>query len=351
MGIKQKMQLDKNENLYGPSEECYGVLKDVKKEDLIHYSRDEVLKKRLGEELGLREDRLVLGYGVEDILKEIFANWISRGERVLIPDRSWWYYDELVRMRGGVLMKYPVKECGFGYRTELEDILKYQRESGSKLILIGSPNNPTGHRIEVGGLEELLRGIGECIVCLDETYWGYGEDTTNELLRYVDRYDNLIVLRSFSKYYGLAGARIGYGFFGRRTRVRVKMYDKVLGFNRVSEKLALAAIDSRGYYERISGLIMEDREYLYRGLKGLMNVKVYKSEANFLLMRFEGGLLEELMKELGRMGIAVKVFGEKDFKDCIRVSVGKKEHNELMLRLIREKARDYEYSVRLVYKR
>ena len=344
------MQLDKNENLYGPSEECYGVLKDLKKEDLIHYSRDEVLKKRLVELLGLSEDQLILGYGVEDILKEIFANMIVGGDKVLVPERSWWYYDELVRMRGGVIMKYPVKEWVDGYRTDLEDIEKYQRECGSKLILIGSPNNPTGHRVDIGGLGELLRGIGECIVCLDETYWGYGEDTTNELLRYVDRYDNLIVLRSFSKYYGLAGARIGYGFFGRRTRLRVRMNDKVLGFNRVSEKLALAAIESKGYYERISGLIIEDREYLYRGLKGLMNVKVYKSEANFLLMRFERVLLEELMKELRRMGIAVKVFREKDFKDCVRISVGKREHNEMILGLIKGKASDCEYSVRLVYK-
>ncbi|MDH4127792.1 MAG: histidinol-phosphate aminotransferase family protein [Spirochaetota bacterium] len=334
------VHLNKNENLYGPSSECYEVLKDVSINDFIYYSRESVgaIEKEISARFKIPSDQIILGYGAEDIIKTLFTHYISHDDKVLIPDKSWWYYKSLVEQRDAKPIIYPLDERENEFITSVDTLLRFEDEIKPKFTLVCSPNNPTGNSIDIIRFEEILKKNKDRIVCLDETYWGYSKkDTTETVINYLKKYDNLVVIRSFSKYYALAGIRIGYAFCGAKAKKVMKFYDKILGFNKISENLAIAALKSDTYYKKITKAIVDDRENLYREINNIPGVTAYKSEANFILVKIPNELKESIDKALKAKGYHIKLFTEDSFSDCARISLGTTEHNQVILKTIKER--------------
>ncbi len=340
MNNNKLVQLNKNENLYGPSPKCYNVVRDITVDDFIYYSRDSVgaIQKQISQQFNLPADQIILGYGAEDIIKTLFTHYVQAGDKVLIPDKSWWYYTSLVEQRDAEPVIYPLEERDTEFITNVDTLLQYEKEISPKMILVCSPNNPTGNSVDINDFERLLKANRDRIICLDETYWGYAsQDTTDTLMGYLAKYDNLIVIRSFSKYYALAGVRIGYAFCGQKVKKHLKFYDKILGFNRISEKLVVTALQSEGYYKEITQDIVEDRERIYREINEIPGLTAYKSDANFLLLKIQEDLKQPLDKQLRAKGLQIKFFTEKAFPNYARFSLGTQEHNQIVLETIKEK--------------
>ena len=333
------VQLNKNENLYGPSAKCYEVIKNINVNDFIYYSRESVgvIEKEISQRFKLSHDQIILGYGAEDILKTLITHYIMPNDKVLIPDKSWWYYKAMVEQREAKPVIYPLEELENEYRTNVDTILKMEKELSPKLIIVCSPNNPTGNSVDLNQFEEILKQNKDRIVCFDETYWGYSaEDTTDKLLKYINKYDNLVIIRSFSKYYALAGIRIGYAFCGAKVKKAMKFYDKILGFNRISENLAVAALHSDEYYKKITKEFISDREMLFEELNNISGIIAYKSNANFLLVKIPEELKQPIDENLKDKGIHIKFFTEPAFINFARISLGTKEHNQIVLQGIKE---------------
>lgn len=338
--LQEKLTLlNKNENLYGPSPECYDVIKEVSINDFIYYPRDSigVIEKEISKMFNLPSDRIILGYGGEDILNALFSHYIFPGDKVLFSDKSWWYFKTLTEQREGIPIFYPMEIFETEYKTDVETILRFEQEQKPKLILICSPNNPTGNSIDIDQLELLLRENRERIICLDEAYWGFtANDTTEKIVEYVNKYDNLMVIRSFSKYYALAGIRIGYALCGRKVKKAVKFHKNTLGFNKISENLAIAALQSQEYYKKIARAIIEDREKIYQELNEIPGITAYKSEANFILIKVLEELKQPIDQQLKEKGILIKFFTEASFPNCARITLGTQEQNRLILETIKE---------------
>ncbi|HMS65750.1 MAG TPA: aminotransferase class I/II-fold pyridoxal phosphate-dependent enzyme, partial [Ignavibacteria bacterium] len=216
--------LDRNESQYGPSPKCFEYLKTVKIDDISWYSRDfargvkSKLSERIAKDFGFKESQIILSYGSEDILKSLIHRYIVRGDKVLIPKEAWWYYKKVAYEVGGFNVEYPmVKGEIDGVRSYLYDVDKmiqiYERER-PRVVIIASPNNPTGNRITSEDLYRFLDACRGAIVMIDEAYWGFGSTDNSYVKPYIDEFPNLIICRTFSKYFALAGSRIGFSFAG-----------------------------------------------------------------------------------------------------------------------------------------
>jgi histidinol-phosphate aminotransferase len=327
--------LDRNENRYGPAPACLDLLRDLPPDLLYSYSREfqrgitSQLSLRLAEMNGVDERRILLGYGCEDLLQKTFRAFVRAGDACLLPSSSWWYYRRIIEEVGGIPEEYPVREASAAYTYDLDALLGMLRERPARLLLIASPNNPTGNVFPVAELPALLERFPKVLVILDEAYRGFSDEQQNTAAL-TDRFPNLIVLRTFSKLYALAGARIGYGITAvGQDRLR-RFCELNLGYHRISERLALAALESHEYYEEIRRTMAADRRQLTDLLRTFDGVRAYESEANFLLARFPDQIVAFLRTALTERGLVVKFFDEPAFASCARITLGTREENDLL---------------------
>ena len=336
------LYLDRNENLYGPAPNCFDVLKSVSLQELSVYSRDFTrgvksrLSERLAANLNVPEPQILLSEGSEDMLKQAVHCYLGPGEKVLCPAQSWWYYKALASEVAGETVTYDLKEGSSAYYYDVDEMIALYKEESPRVVLIASPNNPTGNSYPEEQLSKLMEAFRESIVVFDEAYWGFGESTNDRVADLVKRYRNLLVLRTFSKYYALAGARIAYAVVGASLSRLTKFAARYLGYNRISEELALAALDSAEYYTSAREKIRGDRSAYYRLFDSLDGFKCFRSDANFVLVRIPAALVEPLKEHLDKTNIRIKFFSEPEFKEMIRITIGTREQNRLMRHSVEE---------------
>ena len=331
----RKVLLDRNENHYGPAPACENVLKNLSVDLLYDYSRDfqrghySSLSERLAELLRVDENRIVLGYGCEDLLKQAIHHFLRPGERCFIPSASWWYYGSIADEVRGTTIKYPIVERQDDYVFDVDALMRLHAKMPARVLLISSPNNPTGNTFPRERLEEVLEYFRDAVVVLDEAYWGFvDEDDESSTPLLTEKYPNLLVLRTFSKLYALAGARIGYGIAGRGMDSFLRFSARNLGYNRISEQLALAALGSPEYYRDVRKKMAQDRELFIEAIRPFDQVRAYKSSANFLLIRLPEHLKVGLHEALTSTGLQIKFFDEPSFINCARITLGTQEENK-----------------------
>jgi len=344
---KELQYLDRNESQYGPSPKCYEFLKNVTIDELSCYSRDfskgikSSLSKRIADDFGINERQVILSYGSEDLLKQIIHYYLERKEKILIPREAWWYYKKVAYEVGGFNVEYPMTRhtTNEGIATFVYDVDKmikiYDRER-PRIVLIASPNNPTGNRIPKEDLKRFLDACRGALVMIDEAYWGFGSRENDYVKPFIDEFPNLVICRTFSKYYALAGCRIGFAFAGKNLEELINYTVRYLGYNRISEKLGEIAIDDSGYYERVTALMQEDKEYFYKEFVKLDGFTPYKSYANFMLVDLPKDIRKGLNKFLKERNLLIKFLDEEAFKTETRITLGTREQNMYLMDSIKE---------------
>ena len=333
--------LDRNENHYGPAPGCYEALRTADLEQLSLYSRSYTrgtkggLAERLGRIAGIPEERLLLSYGSEDMLKQVVHCYLSPGAVLLLPAQSWWYYRRLAGESGGRDIAYPLPVQGDTFVYDADEIVSLYRKHHPQVILIASPNNPTGNSIGQPGLEHLLNECGDAVVVLDGAYGGFSDRPESDDAGLLRAHGRLVILRTFSKYYALAGLRIGYALVGEKMDQLIRYSARYLGYNQLSERIALAALDATEYYQDVARRIREDLA-AYRSLFASMpGYTAYRSDANFLLVRYPAKARESLAKGLAERGIAMKFLDDPGLSDCMRITMGTHEQNSEVISAIR----------------
>jgi len=330
----QTLYLDRNENLYGPAPACFNALHSLTVNELSIYSREYLrgvksrLSERLAGDLGIPEPQILLSEGSEDMLKQAVHCYLGPGERVLCPDQSWWYYRTVASEVAGETVTYRLKVDGRSYRYDVDELIALYQQYSPRVVLIASPNNPTGNSFLDTDLMRLTEAFRESIVILDEAYWGFTDQTNERIGALIRQYRNLLILRTFSKFYALAGARIGYAAAGASLTRLTKFASRYLGYNRISEELALAALDAREYYATVNQSIRDDRDRYYEFFDRLDGFTCFRSDANFVLVQIPDRIKESLRAYLNEHRLAVKFFSEPEFEHCIRITIGTTAQNE-----------------------
>lgn len=333
--------LDRNEHQYGPAPACFDALKNLNSETLREYSRDHMLgiksplSLRLANDYGIDEKNVMLGFGGEDILKQTIHCYIHEGDKIMIPSYSWWYYKKIADEVGGIKIEYPIVEGEDSFYYDIEGMLKIYDEQKPKLVLISSPNNPTGNRLDFNQLKEVLNRMKDAVVVMDEAYSLFFNDDKSYLKDIINHFPNVLIIRTFSKFYGLAGVRIGFALMGKNHEQLSMFSARYLGYNRLSERIALAALDSQEYYNDICKKMAADMEMFRTEFNKLPGFKAYKSYANFILVKIPVELKDALKKYLTERNMVVKFMAEDGLFNHLRITIGTQEQNQMLMQMVK----------------
>jgi histidinol-phosphate aminotransferase len=343
----ETIYLDRNESQYGPAPACFDVLSNARREDLTCYTRDydrgvkSRVTERLAAHFGLPEHNVLLGYGAELLLKMAVHRFVKPGETLMVPDASWWYYGAIAHEVGAGTCTFPVIARGDNYVYDTAAMKRAYDEHTPAVVLIASPNNPTGNSISRTDLREVLEHFRESVVIIDEAYWGFGSTDDSHVAEIISTFDNVIIIRSFSKYYALAGVRMGYAVVSDRFKDFGTYTTLFLGYQPIAENLVLAALDSPEYYSDLARRFDEDKSMFYGLLAPYSCITCYRSDANFLLFRLHPEISGTLKDRLAEGGIKAKFFTEPLFLNHLRLSLGTREQNAIVLETMVAVAEDF----------
>lgn len=343
---KKPLFLDRNESQTGPCPDVYKFLKKVDLDHLSWYSRDfqkgikSALSKRIADDFGFDEKHVLLSYGSEDLLKQIIHCYVNPGDKVLIPREAWWYYKKVASERGGANVEYPMIKGvleGVPYYTyDIDVMIDIYKQTNPKVVVIASPNNPTGNKIEPEDLKRFLDETKDTITMIDEAYWGFGSTDNSYVKPFIDEFPNLVICRTFSKFFALAGFRIGFAFAGRNLDVLINFTTRYLGYNRVSEKLGEIALDNIKWYLKVGKQYEKDKEMFYRELGRIKGFVPFKSYANFILVDMPPEIRSGLKQYLTDRNLLIKFLDEEAFRSETRISLGTHKQNKLLIDTIKK---------------
>ncbi len=324
-GIKDIIKLASNENPLGPSKLALeGIKKKLKDLNLYPESSVYYLRSALSEHLKVKEDMLMFGNGSNELEQLIAEIFVEPGDEVMFSSLSFVVYSIVTDIVGGIPIQIPHKN----FRHDIERFI--EKLSGkTKLVFLCNPNNPTGTIITKEEFEKFMQNVSEkTIVVLDEAYFEYVYDKNYpDGITYLSKYKNLIVLRTFSKIYGLAGLRIGYGIADSEI---VNFIDRVrppFNVNSLAQVAALYALKDNTHIKKTIKINNTGKKFLEKEFEKL-KIEYVKSHTNFIFVKFKYGskyVFEELLKK----GIIIRPF----FDNYARITIGKMDENK---RLIKE---------------
>ena len=323
LGIRQVIKLASNENPYGPSPKVVRAIAQAAKtvnrypDGSCYY-----LRKALARRLKIPEDQLIFGNGSDEIIVLLVRALVEEGDEVVVARPSFLIYELASKLAGAVIRSVALKN----FRYDLDGMLAAVSER-TKIIFIGNPDNPAGTYIPADELEAFLSKISsEVVVIIDEAYFEYvrAKDYPGSL-KLLERFSNLLVTRTFSKMYGLAGLRIGYGIARPELIDVLNRLREPFNVNSLAQVAAVACLDDRAYYRKIAVDIERQRKFFYRELKKLP-IKFYESVTNFILIECrQGG--QAVANQLMRRGVIVRDMGFWGLKNFIRVTLGTASEN------------------------
>ncbi len=331
-GAKRWIKLASNENLLGPSPKAVAAIrKELPNIYLYPEGPCPVLRKALAEKFAISEDMVVISNGADNLILMIANAFVNEGDGVMMADPTFSVYTNVTQIMGGTPIKVRLKD----FTHDLESMLKKVNRK-TKLVFICNPNNPTGTTVDREAFNHFLSKLPQgIIVVLDEAYGDFVEDAFfPNGLDYLKEGRQLIVLRTFSKVYGLAGLRIGYAL-GREDLIGC-LYQVRDPFpvHRLAQVAAVAALHDEDHAIRSIQLIYEGKRYLYRELDR-MGISYVPSQANFIFIDFEkdsGEIYKALLKE----GIIIrpgKVWGYPTFA---RLTIGRMDDNRRFIKALKK---------------
>lgn len=320
----REVNLDKNESPFPlPAELETKLHRVLQRTDLNRYPSpgSEKLRKKLAEFHGIRPSNVVAGSGSDQLIS--YAVKLFAGNHVITTPPTFSMYRFYSELAG-----YKVKEVPLTDKFELDLEGIKDRLEGAAMVFLCSPNNPTGNRFERAKLLDILE-TGKPVV-LDEAYAEFSGESEIDL---IGKFDNLIILRTFSKAFGLAGARVGYALAGKETASQLLRVKPPYNLSSISARLAELALNNYEAIRQRVNSIVGEREKLYDLFSGY----AYPSAANFLLMDLDAG------EYLGREGIGVRTFS-RELPDKIRITIGTREENERVAASLEEYVKEFEPS-------
>jgi histidinol-phosphate aminotransferase len=329
LGISGAIKLASNESPVGPSPKAVEAVRAAL--DGVHRYPDGAsyaLRARLAERLGVAEDQLVFGAGADEILELLAKTLVGPGDEAVFAWPSFAMYPIVVRGMGGVPVPIPLDSA---YSHDLDGMRRAVTDR-TRIVFVCNPNNPTGTSVGAEAFDAFVSSLPDTLVlAVDEAYVDYARRTDfPDALAWVGRRPGTIVLRTFSKIYGLAGLRIGYGVADAELAGYLERARHPFNVNRLAEVAALAALDDPEHVECSRRVNDEGVEYLTRELAAL-GVEVWPTDANFVLARTGGDLHERLLRE----GVIVRPLAGFGMPDHVRISVGLPEENERLIKTLR----------------
>jgi histidinol-phosphate aminotransferase len=328
-GVADVAKLASNENALGPSPKgVAAACEAAARANLYPDGSAFYLRNAIAAKLGVEPREVLVGNGSNELIELLVRTFVLEGEEVLTSAQSFVAYKLAAQAHGRTLVEAPMK-ARFHYDL---DAIKKLLSRRTKVVFLANPDNPTGAWFAEQELLPFLDAVPkDTLVVLDEAYVEFVDAPGfQDSLALRRKYPNLVVLRTFSKIYGLAGLRLGYGV--ARPDV-VEYVDRVrapFNVNTVAQAAGVAALGDVEHVERSRALVREERPFLADGLRNL-GATVVPSQGNFVLADFPGRPGKELFEALLREGVIVRPMGGYGFPTAQRITVGTRRENQKCL--------------------
>ena len=321
------IKLDANENPYGCSPAVNKALASYDEYYVYPDDGQTKLRKLLAGYCGVDEKYIVAGGGSNQLIDLILRLFLNKDEEVINCVPTFGIYKFSTDLCGGKLVDIPRKD---NFDIDMSAV-QAAVTSHTKVIFLANPNNPTGNMISEADIREIL-GSG-VVVVVDEAYYEFSRQTVVPLVK---DYENLIVLRTFSKWAGLAGLRVGYGLFPPEIAdyiLKIKIPYNVNVAAMVAVEESLKDVD---YLQSTVQKLIDERERLFSELEKIYWLKPFLSQANFILCRVEKDNALQLRQKLQEKGILIRYYDDTLLRDYVRISVGKPEHTDALMKVLRQ---------------
>ncbi len=325
------IKLASNENPLGPSPRAMEYIRN--NADSVYLYPDAActhLSKKLADKHGVAQDQIIVGNGSDEILLFIAGAYIEPGSGAVTSECTFSEYTFSVTLFGGSLSYAPLINGSFDPKAIAALI-----QDNTKIVYICNPNNPTGTYITEKDFIRFMNSVPEhVLVVSDEAYCEYVEAADYpETIPLLKRYPNLLILRTFSKIYGLAGLRVGYGIGNAAVIDDLKKTKEPFNVNILAQGAAAAALDDTAFISASIKNNSEGKQYLYKELSAL-GLEFFRTEANFICFKI-GQDCMKAFEQLMNLGVTIRPLRSFGLNEWIRVTIGTQQQNELFIRCLR----------------
>jgi len=336
-GIANSIKLASNENPLGPSPKALQAIRE--KLAQLHLYPDGdcfYLKTRLAEKLKVAPEQLIFGNGSNEVIELAVRTFLRPGDEAVVARQAFVVYQLVIQAAGGVGRAVPLKNF-----THDLDGLAEAITPKTRIVFLANPNNPTGTIFRRAEWERFLERIPpDVLIVVDEAYFEYVEDSEYpDSLLYQGRGRPLLTLRTFSKLYGLAGLRIGYGIAAKEVIDLMQRVRQPFNVNAPAQWAALAALDDSDHVRRSLETNRIGMEYLRKEIAAL-GLEQVPSWANFILVRVGNG--NDFFQRLLPQGVIVRPVGVYEFPEYVRVTVGTMAENRRFIEALKKVIKPYD---------
>ncbi len=338
LGLDRVIKLASNENPLGNSPAATKAVQEWSENMAIYPDGNSTrLKMALSEKLNIDPDQLLLGAGTDQILEIIAQTYINPGDNTIMGCPSFPRYESVVKVMDGQSIEVPLTG---DYRMNLNGFLEKINER-TRIIWLCNPNNPTGTMITSEEQLDFIRKVPkDILIVLDEAYYEYAKGGDYpESLELLNEFDNLIILRTFSKAYGLAGLRIGYAISNKEIIGYMNRVRGPFNTNTGAQLAAIAALQDQDFIEKSIQSNNQGKEYLYSVFEE-MGLEYIPTYANFIMVNINLSSVE-VFKALLKKGVIIRSGDIYGMDDWIRVTIGTKEENEIFVKALKEVINDF----------
>ena len=332
LGLKEVIKLASNENPYSPSPKVIKALtQEIKNVNRYPDGGCYELRKILAKDLKVNLKQLIFGNGSDEVIVLATRAFLSEGDEVVIAKPSFLIYELASKIEGSQIKEIPLKD----FRYDLAK-MKAAVTPKTRIIFLGNPDNPAGSYLTEHQVRDFLKDLSQDIlVFIDEAYYEFvTEKDYVDSIALLKSYPNVIVTRTFSKMYGLAGLRIGYGVAREELIDVLNRIRDPFNVNALAQVAAVACLKDQNYYRKLAKKIQQQREFLYQSFDRL-GVECVKSYTNFILINLKTDS-RDMTQKLLKKGIIVRDMNGWGLKNFIRVTIGTEIENKKFLKALEE---------------
>ena len=332
-GITDIVKLASNENPLGVSPKAIEAIENmVRKVNLYPDGQSFSLRNSLAKHLHVFPEQVMIGNGEDGLILEICLSFLDETSEAIVSCSSFPIYDIYIRTMRSKLVKTPLHEFQLDLHAMADAVTDH-----TKVIFVCNPNNPTGTSISAADTDAFLSRIPEnVLVIFDEAYFEYADtDNFPDTIKYIrEGRENILVLRTFSKIYGLAGLRLGYAIGAPSVLSALNKVKEPFSVNLLAQTAGLAALEDYEFLQKTLQITLEGRNYLYQEFDRL-DLAYIKTQANFILTEI-GPRANEIIEKMNCKGVIIRPCSVYDLPYFARISIGTPEQNARLVKTLEE---------------
>lgn len=330
-GLNEVVKLASNENPYGPSPAALEAISaNLTNLHLYPESGCYYLRNKLAEKLGISPEYLFFGNGSDEIVALMTMAFLDKGSNIVLSEHTFIRYEMGASAMGAKTTSVPLKDWHHDV-----DALAAAVDQNTRMVFLANPDNPIGTAVPAADVRRLLESVpSHVMVVLDEAYYEYARSWPDYpvAIKWLDEFPNLVITRTFSKAYGLAGLRIGYAIANPSIWNIVDRVRPPFNVSRVAQNAAIAALDDEEHLARTTSGNADGLRFLYDAFKRL-GIEYVPSRANFVLMYMKRPALP-VYESLLQHGVIIRPMGIYQLPEHLRVSVGLPKENEIFVEIL-----------------